>query len=176
MASSPEEGKKFLSRSEVAEIFKVSPNTVTRWAEEGRLPYIRTLGGHRRYEAATILELARQMAGEEESMEKATFYIPGMYGDHHVITVRRLLTALDGVEDVWASAAFQQAVVTYDPGAISADEIRARLETNGYPVGNGQQPEMPPRHEKDPAWDKIGIRMTTTNRADIEMSGDFRRY
>ncbi|MBI4308626.1 MAG: helix-turn-helix domain-containing protein [Chloroflexi bacterium] len=39
----------FLSRAEVARLLEVSPNTVTRWAREGRLPFVLTLGGRRRY-------------------------------------------------------------------------------------------------------------------------------
>jgi excisionase family DNA binding protein len=48
----------FLRSAEVAAIFQVSPKTVSRWAQDGRLPYQRTLGGHRRYPAAAIEELA----------------------------------------------------------------------------------------------------------------------
>jgi predicted site-specific integrase-resolvase len=35
----------------------VSPKTVSRWAQEGRLPYFGTLGGHRRYPDAEIRAL-----------------------------------------------------------------------------------------------------------------------
>lgn len=38
-----------LTPSQVANAFKVSPLTVTRWAAQGKLTTIRTLGGHRRY-------------------------------------------------------------------------------------------------------------------------------
>jgi DNA-binding transcriptional MerR regulator len=48
----------FLRSAEVAAIFQVSPKTVARWAQLGLLPYQRTLGGHRRYPAAVIEELA----------------------------------------------------------------------------------------------------------------------
>jgi len=41
--------KTLFSRAEVARLFHVSPITVTRWAEQGRLPYQLTLGGQRRY-------------------------------------------------------------------------------------------------------------------------------
>lgn len=40
---------------EVAEIFRVNPKTVTRWAEQGKIPYFRTLGGHRRFYEADVL-------------------------------------------------------------------------------------------------------------------------
>jgi excisionase family DNA binding protein len=43
-----------LTRSEVAAIFGVTAKTVTRWASQGRVPTIRTLGGHRRYRATDI--------------------------------------------------------------------------------------------------------------------------
>jgi len=40
--------------AEVAAMFRVDPKTVARWAKGGRLPAIRTLGGHRRYRASDI--------------------------------------------------------------------------------------------------------------------------
>ena len=39
----------YLRTAEVAEILYVSPKTVSRWAKEGKLPFLKTLGGHRRY-------------------------------------------------------------------------------------------------------------------------------
>lgn len=42
---------------EVAEAFRVDVKTVTRWAKAGKLPYIRTLGGHRRYPADAVDDL-----------------------------------------------------------------------------------------------------------------------
>ncbi|MFI0481828.1 helix-turn-helix domain-containing protein [Actinomadura sp. 9N215] len=38
-----------LTPTDVAEMFRVSPATVAKWAGEGRLAFVRTLGGHRRY-------------------------------------------------------------------------------------------------------------------------------
>ncbi len=53
------EGHRLLSRREVATIFGVSPHTVYRWAREGRLPVLMTLGGRRRYPADEVLRLAQ---------------------------------------------------------------------------------------------------------------------
>jgi len=39
----------YLHTAEVADILHVSPKTVARWAKEGKLPFLKTLGGHRRY-------------------------------------------------------------------------------------------------------------------------------
>ena len=44
-----------MTSAEVAAIFRVDPKTVARWAKEGKLTSIRTLGGHRRYRAADIM-------------------------------------------------------------------------------------------------------------------------
>jgi excisionase family DNA binding protein len=48
----------FLRPAEVADLLSVSPKTVSRWAKEGKLPFLKTLGGHRRYPASAIRELA----------------------------------------------------------------------------------------------------------------------
>ena len=50
----------YLRTAEVAVILHVSPKTVARWAKEGRLPFLKTLGGHRRYPAAEIRQLAAE--------------------------------------------------------------------------------------------------------------------
>jgi excisionase family DNA binding protein len=47
----------YLRSAEVAAILQVSPKTITRWAQQGRLPFQRTLGGHRRYPEPAIREL-----------------------------------------------------------------------------------------------------------------------
>lgn len=43
--------------TEVARLFLVDPKTVTRWAKAGKLPFIRTAGGHRRYWVADVKAL-----------------------------------------------------------------------------------------------------------------------
>lgn len=44
----------YLTVSEVADLFHVSAKTVVRWANDGRLPYMATLGGHRRFPRGPI--------------------------------------------------------------------------------------------------------------------------
>jgi excisionase family DNA binding protein len=43
-----------LTPAEVATLFRVDPKTVTRWAQAGKVPSLRTLGGHRRYRESDI--------------------------------------------------------------------------------------------------------------------------
>ena len=45
-----------LTPAEVAQMFRVNPKTVTRWARAGKITAIRTLGGHRRFRASEIRE------------------------------------------------------------------------------------------------------------------------
>jgi copper chaperone CopZ len=65
-------------------------------------------------------------------METITIDLPKMYGDHHVTDVRRILLAMPGVEDVYASSAFRVARARVDPAKISEADLRAKLEEAGY--------------------------------------------
>jgi excisionase family DNA binding protein len=51
----------FLTRSEVSAQLGVSPNTVTRWAREGRLPCQVTLGGHHRFDRELVEQLRKSL-------------------------------------------------------------------------------------------------------------------
>ena len=55
------EAPRYLLPAEVADLLSVSPKTVFRWAKEGKLPFMKTLGGHRRYPEAEIRELVDQL-------------------------------------------------------------------------------------------------------------------
>jgi excisionase family DNA binding protein len=59
-------GEKFLRTSDVAKMLHVSPKTVSRWAKEGRIPHLSTLGGHRRFPATEIGRLMDQLGGTKE--------------------------------------------------------------------------------------------------------------
>lgn len=43
-----------LTSGAVAKIFGVTPETVTNWADEGKLPSFRTPGGHYRFRRADV--------------------------------------------------------------------------------------------------------------------------
>ncbi len=57
-------GTDFLTRSDVSKLLGVSPNTVTRWAREGRLPCQVTLGGHHRFERDLVEQLRKSLYRE----------------------------------------------------------------------------------------------------------------
>jgi excisionase family DNA binding protein len=57
--TTPAGAPQLLAPREVAALFRVDPKTVTRWAEQGRLTTVRTLGGHRRFRADEVYALLR---------------------------------------------------------------------------------------------------------------------
>lgn len=65
-------------------------------------------------------------------MEKYTLDLPTMYGDHHVLEVRRILLEIPGIEDVYASSAFRAVEVTYDPAKVTPETFIAKLDQHGY--------------------------------------------
>ncbi|HEX2575692.1 MAG TPA: BldC family transcriptional regulator [Aquihabitans sp.] len=57
----PSHADRLMTPAEVAELFRVTPKTVTRWAEAGKLPAIRTLGGHRRFPEREVLRIRAEL-------------------------------------------------------------------------------------------------------------------
>lgn len=51
---------RLLRTREVALLFQVSERAVTDWARRGRIPSVRTPGGHRRYPADEVWTLLRR--------------------------------------------------------------------------------------------------------------------
>ena len=65
-------------------------------------------------------------------MTVLTLDLPAMYGDHHVVEVRRILLDLDGVEEVYASSGFRSVEITYNSKKIKKEEVTAKLDEAGY--------------------------------------------
>jgi excisionase family DNA binding protein len=61
------DAERLLTPAEVADLFKVNPLTVTRWAVQGRIGSVRTLGGHTRYKEAEVLRLLHEATKEAGS-------------------------------------------------------------------------------------------------------------
>ena len=56
--------ERLLTPGEVAEMFRVDPKTVTRWATAGRIGSIRTPGGHRRFRESEVKSLLAKLTDE----------------------------------------------------------------------------------------------------------------
>lgn len=65
-------------------------------------------------------------------MQTITIELPTLYGDHHVVQVRKILMELPGVMDVYASSCFHVVEVTYDPEKVNDLEISMKLDEAGY--------------------------------------------
>lgn len=59
----PTDGETYVSAGEAARILRVSPKTVSRWADKGLLTCMVTLGGHRRFLRETVDSAEREMYG-----------------------------------------------------------------------------------------------------------------
>ena len=46
-----------------------APKTVARWATQQKLPYVKTLGGHRRFPAGKITALVRRLEAEGRTLD-----------------------------------------------------------------------------------------------------------
>ena len=108
-------------------------------------------------------------------MAVSTLPVPSMYADHHVTAVRESLSALSGVQDIDASAAFKEVTVKHTK-QVSKKALAEALEKAGYPVAEEKSVEEEPSSLGDPAWYECASRSIKTDRADLEMSGDFRKY
>ena len=110
-------------------------------------------------------------------MERITISTPTLFADHHVLAVRNTLLAVSGVDSVVASSMYRDVTVDFDPAKTSTEALQQAIENAGYTIG--AEPEfagMAPAHEDGSSWNKKILRITTTNQADLEMSGDFRKY
>ena len=58
------EAPTYLRPAEVADLRSVFPKTMSRWAKESKLAFMRTLGGRRRYPEAKFRELLDQLREE----------------------------------------------------------------------------------------------------------------
>ena len=110
-------------------------------------------------------------------MEKVSFAVPRMYADHHVLAVRRALLEVPGVENVTASAMHQKVWVEIDAEKTSMEGLGQILSQAGYPPNEPAQLIDSVEPSKDgSSWYRFDIRTTETQRIDLEMSGDFRKY
>lgn len=55
-----------LTPAAAAALFGVNPKTLTRWARDGKIRHLETLGGHRRYRRGDVDALLRTRGGDDE--------------------------------------------------------------------------------------------------------------
>jgi copper chaperone CopZ len=111
-------------------------------------------------------------------MSKVVLEVPTLWADHHVLKVRDALVNLEGVDGVYASSGWKQVLVDYNNKKVKKAAIEKALAEAGYPVGEGEVPVIAQagKQRRDPQWADMNLRMTETSMADLEMSGEFRKY
>ena len=87
-------------------------------------------------------------------MASLSLELPSMYGDHHVIEVRRILLELDGVSEVYASSGFQAVEVEYNSKKVTKKELTAALENAGYTSDFSfpEEPSVPANEHREGAY------------------------
>ena len=60
----------WLTPGQAADLVNVNPRTVTRWAQSGKIRYITTVGGHRRYPCSEINALLLSMQTTEKDLRR----------------------------------------------------------------------------------------------------------
>jgi len=106
-------------------------------------------------------------------MERLQLNVPDMWADHHVLKVRTLLGAMNGVQDVIASSAFRMVALAYDPAVTGREAIMAALDKAGYAVstdgsGTMAHPVAIQSGGRDPAWFRLGMRQQRTDERDLK--------
>jgi copper chaperone CopZ len=92
-------------------------------------------------------------------METTTFTLNMMYGDHHVLEVRKLISSIPGVEEIYASSCFHILEVTYDDSKVDASTLEKELEKAGY-FGEVSFPVEAGTGSTAPNGDKVFFRHT----------------
>ena len=62
------DSRRYLTPGEVARSLHVSPKTINRWANAGRIPCIVTLGGHRRFRPEDVDAVVEEMSARGASL------------------------------------------------------------------------------------------------------------
>jgi copper chaperone CopZ len=87
-------------------------------------------------------------------MTSLSLELPSMYGDHHVIEVRRILLELEGVSEVYASSGFRTVEVEYNSKKSPKKNLIAALEKAGY-IGDFSFPvesNIPANEQRESAY------------------------
>ncbi|HKZ55796.1 MAG TPA: hypothetical protein VJ123_09970 [Anaerolineales bacterium] len=64
--------------------------------------------------------------------ESLVLTLLALYGDHHTTEVRRILSEIAGVTQVYASSAFRQVVIHFDPKKVKPQALEKALADRGY--------------------------------------------
>jgi excisionase family DNA binding protein len=90
-----------LTSTEAAELLHVSAATVKRWADDGLIPTLRTLGGHRRFRRTDVLTMADKLLSQNVKGE----LLEVLLAREHVLAVQAALLAKRAQLGAWSDVA-----------------------------------------------------------------------
>ena len=87
-------------------------------------------------------------------MASLSLELPAMYGDHHVIEVRRILFDIEGVKEVYASSGFRVLEVEYNSKKVTKKDLMAAIEKAGYltDFSIAMEPSIPANEDIEGAY------------------------
>jgi copper chaperone CopZ len=87
-------------------------------------------------------------------MASLSLELPSMYGDHHVIEVRRILFEFEGVSEVYASSGFRAIEVEYNSKKTPKKDLIEALEKAGYTgdFAMALESSIPANEQKETAY------------------------
>ena len=131
LEAEPLQAEPLLTPQEVATMFRVDVKSVTRWARQGKLMSIRTLGGHRRYKEAEVRALLTGVPEQPADPLKAHWRMLWRGGKAPAAIGNRLRNA--GVKTVGGLASLSADDLT-DIGLRppQIDEVRLVLHRKGF--------------------------------------------
>jgi len=65
-------------------------------------------------------------------MKQARLDIPVLYGDHHVLEIKKILSGVEGVKEFYISSAYKLVKIEYDEKITTEDALKSILEEAGY--------------------------------------------
>ena len=79
-----------LSSSSAAKLAGVTPSTIKRWADEGRLQCERTAGGHRRFRKSILMRFLRGNSNTEQVNDEVQKWVMTLVSGSHYSAVSEL--------------------------------------------------------------------------------------
>ncbi len=77
----------WLTLSEASKRLNVHPTTLRRWADDGKIPYMLTPGGHRRFASSDVVQVSARQAGRQLGP------VERIWADHALERTREALSA-----------------------------------------------------------------------------------
>ena len=74
-------------------------------------------------------------------MKQAKFDIPVLFGDHHVLEIKKIFSEVEGVSDIYISSAYNFVKIEYDENVTNEEVFISFLKDSGYEDGMGFETE-----------------------------------